>query len=296
MEARIAAAAPSLHPNDSGGHHDVSDVPLSDRPSDTRGADDEPLSLADTDNGSTDNGSTDVVPPESDPRSARSPSGNRSSLSDSLADEATTGGFDTLLGKLVVTTGLVTQEEIDLCNSLLQESTDESGEPRTLSDLLVENDFVTRRQLRRLNNEFEAKKSSRQIPGYRIIRKLGSGAMATVFLARQLSLDRIVAIKVLPKKFSDNEKFIERFYKEGKAAAKLNHPNIVGAYDVGKAGEHHYFVMEYVDGETVYDRIVPQEACRRSRRRSTSSSRSPRRSSTPTSEASCTATSSPRTS
>jgi serine/threonine-protein kinase len=80
--------------------------------------------------------------------------------------------------------------------------------------------------------------------------------MATVFLARQLSLDRLVAIKVLPAKFSTNEKFIERFYKEGRAAAQLNHRNIVAAYDVGQAGEHHYFVMEYVDGDTVYDRIV----------------------------------------
>jgi serine/threonine-protein kinase len=80
--------------------------------------------------------------------------------------------------------------------------------------------------------------------------------MATVFLARQLSLDRLVAIKVLPKKLSGNKNFIERFYKEGRAAAQLNHPNIVGAYDVGKAGDHHYFVMEFVDGETVYERIV----------------------------------------
>jgi len=80
-----------------------------------------------------------------------------------------------------------------------------------------------------------------------------------VFLARQLSLDRLVAIKVLPKKFSSNGKFIERFYKEGRAAARLNDPNVVGAYDVGQAGEHHYFVMEYVDGDTVYDRIVQKK-------------------------------------
>jgi serine/threonine-protein kinase len=80
--------------------------------------------------------------------------------------------------------------------------------------------------------------------------------MATVFLANQLSLDRKVAIKVLPKKFSDNKDFIERFYREGRAAAQLNHPNIVQAYDVGRAGEHHYFVMEFVDGPTVHDRVV----------------------------------------
>src|SRR4030095_16076442 len=58
------------------------------------------------------------------------------------------------------------------------------------------------------------------------------------------------------KKSSPNPQCIERFYAEGRAAAQLNHPNIVQAYDVGKAGEYHYFVMEYVDGRTVYDDIV----------------------------------------
>jgi serine/threonine protein kinase len=169
--------------------------------------------------------------------------------------EASTGGFETMLGSLVVESGLVTPDEIELCNSLLRESAT-SEEPRTLADLLLENEFLTGRQLQRMRSEFEAKRSSQRIPGYRILKKLGSGAMATVFLADQISLARKVAIKVLPRKFSDNAKFIERFYKEGRAAAQLNHPNIVAAYDVGQAGEHHYFVMEYIDGPTVYDRLV----------------------------------------
>ncbi len=169
------------------------------------------------------------------------------------AGGTTTGGFDTMLGKLVVQKGMATPEEVELCHALVRESTDE---PRTLGDLLVEREFMTGRQLDRLKSEFEAKRSTEQIPGYKIKQKLGSGAMATVFLAKQLSLDRLVAIKVLPKKLSANKNFIERFYKEGRAAAQLNHPNIVSAYDVGKAGDHHYFVMEYVDGATVYDRII----------------------------------------
>jgi len=81
--------------------------------------------------------------------------------------------------------------------------------------------------------------------------------MATVFKARQLSLDRIVAIKVLPKKLSENADYVDRFYKEGKAAAKLNHPNIVQAIDVGEAGGYHYFVMEYVEGPTLGDDLAP---------------------------------------
>jgi eukaryotic-like serine/threonine-protein kinase len=98
-----------------------------------------------------------------------------------------------------------------------------------------------------------ANKSGHQIPGYQILSRLGRGGMATVYKAKQLSLDRIVAIKVLPKESTTRKEFVDRFYAEGRAAAKLNHPNIVGAIDVGKSGEFYYFVMEYIEGQTVFD-------------------------------------------
>ena len=98
-------------------------------------------------------------------------------------------------------------------------------------------------------------KHRQQIPGYQILQKLGAGAMAVVFKARQLSLNRIVAVKVLPKKLSADEEYVRRFYDEGRSAAKLNHPNIVQAIDVGEAHGYHYFVMEYVEGRTVYEEL-----------------------------------------
>jgi serine/threonine-protein kinase len=132
----------------------------------------------------------------------------------------------------------------------------EEQNQRSLADLLVDNSYVTSRQIARLREVVAAERSNQMIPGYKVLSRLGAGAMATVYKAKQLSLDRHVAIKVLPRKFSTNPQFIERFYAEGRAAAQLNHPNIVQAYDVGKAGEFHYFVMEFVDGSTVYDQIV----------------------------------------
>jgi len=205
----------------------------------------------------TSDGSTQPIEPENDAEAEATPEPSKSATPGSSTSEGggTTGGFETMLGKLVIRAGLVTKDEVDTCNALLKDAT-AVGDPQTLGDLLVDKDYVTRHQLSRLRQEFEAQKSSQRIPGYKIRKKLGSGAMATVFLAHQISLDRPVAIKILPKRFSDNEKFIDRFYKEGRAAAKLNHPNIVSAYDVGRAGEHHYFVMEYVDGRTVHDRIA----------------------------------------
>jgi serine/threonine protein kinase len=162
-------------------------------------------------------------------------------------------GFDTILGRVLVERGFITGDELQECVGRL---TSGSGAPGGLSDLLVKEDLLTERQLQRLRADLETDRASRHIPGYRIVKKLGAGAMATVYLAKQLSLDRPVAIKLLPRRFSSDTKFIERFYREGRAAAKFNDQNIVGAYDVGQAGDQHYFVMEYVDGETVHDRIA----------------------------------------
>lgn len=168
--------------------------------------------------------------------------------------------MDTVIGRLVVDKGLATQGEVDQC-MMLAESAAQDGRPvGGLAGVLVDQGVVTAAQVRRLEPELDEQKSNRQIPGYQMLSKLGAGAMATVYKAKQLSLDRIVAIKVLPQKHSNDPNFIQRFYDEGKAAAKLNHANIVGAYDVGQAGEYHYFVMEFVDGRTVYDDIASKGA------------------------------------
>ena len=159
-------------------------------------------------------------------------------------------GFETLLGRVVIERGLVSPDELEHVRN--DREVDPEG---SLADALLRSGFMTASQVDRLRSEVESEKSSQRIPGYKIIRKLGAGAMATVFLAKQLSLDRLVAIKVLPRRYNDNADFIARFYKEGRAATKLNDPNLVAAYDVAQSGEHHFFVMEFVDGETVFDRI-----------------------------------------
>ena len=89
---------------------------------------------------------------------------------------------------------------------------------------------------------------------YRIIRRLGQGGMARVYLAQDESLHREVAIKVLADRHSDDPHFIERFQREARAAARLNHPNIVQVYDQSQGGMS-YIVQEYVEGETLKDLI-----------------------------------------
>ncbi|MCJ7730355.1 MAG: protein kinase, partial [Sedimentisphaerales bacterium] len=157
---------------------------------------------------------------------------------------------DTIFGKMAVEQGLCTDPELHSSLDAL-ESRRKSG-PIELKDLMVEFGYLTRSQAERLKKSVrESKSADHQIPGYKILGKLGAGAMAVVYKGRQLSLNRMVAIKVLPKRFTENPEYVERFYKEGQAAGKLNHPNIVQAIDVGEAGGYHYFVMEYVEGDTI---------------------------------------------
>jgi len=163
--------------------------------------------------------------------------------------------LDTEVGRVVVDSGLATRTEIEFCREQQKQSSDPNQ--RSLADLLVEHSFITINQAKRIRTQLEERRNQ-QIPGYTIMGLLGKGAMAKVYKARQNSLDRIVAIKILPRRMSDNAEFVERFYKEGRAAAKLSHNNVVQAIDVGSTPDGlNFFVMEYVEGKTLYDIMQP---------------------------------------
>ena len=165
---------------------------------------------------------------------------------------------DTQLARLLVEQHLVGSDEMTLCLERQKELRAE-GVNKPLADLLIEGQYVTASQIKRVvkaSDDDSMYRPAQQIPGFQILSKLGQGAMATVFKATQISLERTVAIKVLPKRLSENREFVDRFYREGRAAARLNHANIVQAIDVGEAAGYHYFVMEYVDGKTVYDQLT----------------------------------------
>jgi serine/threonine-protein kinase PpkA len=87
-----------------------------------------------------------------------------------------------------------------------------------------------------------------EIPGYRVIRPLGRGGMATVYLAIQESVQREVALKAMSPTLLADEQFGERFVREARIAAKLRHPHVVQIYDVGRVGDHPYIAMEYLPG------------------------------------------------
>jgi serine/threonine-protein kinase len=166
-----------------------------------------------------------------------------------------TANVDSEFGRIALEAGVVTKTELDFCREQQKQASDPNQ--RSISDFLVEHNFATPNQVKRIRKQIEDTSRRSQIPGYEILSKLGKGAMAQVFKARQLSLDRIVAIKVLPKKMSESVEFVERFYKEGRAAARLSHNNIVQAIDVSQAPQgYHYFVMEYIEGLTLFDEMA----------------------------------------
>src|SRR5919109_3788633 len=90
---------------------------------------------------------------------------------------------------------------------------------------------------------------------YRLEARLGSGGMSTVYLARDQTLERPVAVKVMHREMSEQPDQIERFRREARAVAQLSHPNVVAVIDAGEDGGHPYIVFEYVEGETLKQRI-----------------------------------------
>ncbi len=93
-----------------------------------------------------------------------------------------------------------------------------------------------------------AEELNRQLPQLEVLELLGYGGMGAVYKAKQKSLDRLVALKVIKAELADVGGFADRFEREAKALAKLNHPNIVGVHEFGEVGGQFYLVMEYVDG------------------------------------------------
>src|SRR2546426_1780780 len=97
-----------------------------------------------------------------------------------------------------------------------------------------------------------------QLGGFEILEKIGEGGMGVVYRARQTSLDRIVALKILTPRLASDKNYVESFRREAQAAARLFHPNIIPVYDAGEADGLFYYAMEFVHGRTVYRWVQKQ--------------------------------------
>ncbi len=162
-----------------------------------------------------------------------------------------------LFGEIALKKKLVTQEQVEEC-LLIQKKMKEMGITKTLGAVMHDKKFLSMVEIKEILREMTGTKDWNAIEGYEIVGKLGKGGMGSVYKARHSKLGRMVALKVLPPELAGDQEYLDRFNREARAAAKLNHPNIVQALDVGESYGYHYFVMEFVEGATVKEMIERQ--------------------------------------
>jgi serine/threonine protein kinase len=163
----------------------------------------------------------------------------------------TTGEFLQLLPR----SGLVTQERLDAYLKSLRSAKGVPDAPAKLAQAMVKDGLLTRFQADQLL--LGRSRGYTLADKYRLLEHLGSGGMGAVYLCEHLTLRRRVALKVLPIARVKDGSYLERFYREARAVAALDHPNIVRAHDVDvHEGKLHFLVMEYVDGTSLQDLVT----------------------------------------
>jgi serine/threonine-protein kinase len=166
-------------------------------------------------------------------------------MSSKIAEE------DRIFSLIVLKNKLADKEQVEACLRELIETTERGMAFITLGEIMISEGILTQKQVKAVEqarNLYLRSKKVEAIAGYKLIRKIGEGGMGQIYEARQLSLDRRVAIKVLPLEMVEDDSMVRRFEREAKQAARLSHNNIIPVYDFGKIPGEYYMVMEYVDG------------------------------------------------
>lgn len=123
--------------------------------------------------------------------------------------------------------------------------------PKRLGEILVDLSLLSPEKVDEVLRAQKGRNGSFAIEGFELLEKLGQGTTGAVYKARQLSLDRIVALKILAPSLASNPAYVARFQREAKIVSQLAHVNVIGGIDVGESGGYRYFVMEFVDGPTL---------------------------------------------
>lgn len=152
---------------------------------------------------------------------------------------------DNLFGSAAVKLGFISRDQLQECLQI-QEQMRKMGLDSPIGEILVKKGYLTPAQQTQILKALGV--DINLLPGYQILHKIGQGGMGCVYKARHLKMDRLVAIKLIDDRLAKEPGFVERFLREARAAAKLAHPNIVAAYDVGEHDGIYFFVMEFVEG------------------------------------------------
>src|SRR5271165_1008540 len=151
---------------------------------------------------------------------------------------------------LVRKSGVVDEKRLDAHIHKLNDAGLLPPEPAKAAGVLIRDGFLTHFQA---DNILQGKWRRFTIGKYKVLERIGSGGMGQVYLCEHKLMRRRVAVKVLPTAKAADEASLERFYREARAAAALDHPNIVRAYDIDRDENLHFLVMEYVDGASLQE-------------------------------------------
>jgi serine/threonine-protein kinase len=157
---------------------------------------------------------------------------------------------------------------LDAVRGALRQLKDSSGPGVSLERILLERGTITQEQAALAHMRLKSAgpgPAMPEIPGFQLLDTLGTGSAGTVYRARQLSMDRIVALKVLHKHLAKDPEYLERFLREARAVSRLSHPNLIVPHDIGEHQGTRYLVMEQVEGATLHqllDRRGPLEESR----------------------------------
>jgi len=167
---------------------------------------------------------------------------------------------DDVLAQHLLKAGILTEEQLASARRA-QVDTATRGRPSGLGDILVQQGVLPEALRENIERKLEAQREeAKHLGTYRILKKLGEGGMGAVYLAEDPTTRRKVALKVLPKVAAREEDAVLRFLREVDSARKLDHPNIVRAGASGEDKGFHYYVMEYVEGDTLGGRLKREEA------------------------------------
>ncbi len=163
-------------------------------------------------------------------------------------------------GVLAFKNGLLSREQLDQARKRQVDSAN-LGHNKTLEEIIIEDGLLSEDDIERVQRahrrfiQDRERKQDLKFRGYDILSTLGEGGLGTVYRARQVSMNRLVALKVLHKQWTNDDEFRKRFVLEARTVGKLSHQNLIQVYDVGKEGDYYYFSMEFVDGRTVDELI-----------------------------------------
>ena len=147
--------------------------------------------------------------------------------------------------------GLCTPEQVQEAEAIQRQMEAMGLRPRSVPEVLCEKGYLEGSDLQEIQKEETTVHGREKIAGYEIVELLGRGAMGSVYKARQVSLDRIVALKVLDADLAKDEGYAGRFLEEARSVARLSHTNLISGIDVGEDDGIPYLVMEFADGVTL---------------------------------------------